>query len=99
MPDFFTNLPLNDARPLVDRLVSTAVSQNASDLHVEPTESGYELRYRLDGLLTPIATVPTDVGRSIVTRLMVLAKLLTYRLDVPQEGRASVNVDNRELDL
>jgi type II secretory ATPase GspE/PulE/Tfp pilus assembly ATPase PilB-like protein len=101
MPDLLDNLPLNphDVRPLVDRVFSDAVAQNASDVHAEPAEGGYEIRFRVDGLLDTVARLPADVGRSVVTRLMVLAKLLTYRLDVPQEGRASLNLAGREVEL
>src|SRR3954452_8562034 len=77
-----------DARQLVDRLIADALQRRASDIHVDPTATACEVKFRLDGLLQPVATHPPDVGRMLVTRLMVMAKLLTYRLDVPQEGRA-----------
>lgn len=79
-----------DARVLVDEILTQAVARRASDVHLEPTASGYEVRYRIDGLLEPAATHDASTGRSIVGRLMVLAHLLTYRLDIPQEGRVSV---------
>jgi type II secretory ATPase GspE/PulE/Tfp pilus assembly ATPase PilB-like protein len=82
----------HDARALVDSLLDLATRRRASDLHLEPTATGYEVRLRVDGLLEPVAAHPPDVGRSLVTRLMVMAQLLTYRLDVPQEGRLRVVV-------
>jgi type II secretory ATPase GspE/PulE/Tfp pilus assembly ATPase PilB-like protein len=90
-----------DARPIVDRILDDAVRRSASDVHVEPTAQGYEVRYRIDGLLETIAMHGATVGRSIVARLMVMANLLTYRLDVPQEGRLTTTVPSspRELDL
>jgi type II secretory ATPase GspE/PulE/Tfp pilus assembly ATPase PilB-like protein len=90
-----------DARPIVDHLLSDAVRRGASDIHVEPTAGGYEVRLRIDGLLEKISKHDVVVGRSIVTRLMVMAHLLTYRLDIPQEGRltTSVSVSPTELDL
>ncbi|HMO25847.1 MAG TPA: ATPase, T2SS/T4P/T4SS family [Tepidisphaeraceae bacterium] len=78
-----------DAVQAVNRLLIAAVDRRASDLHVEPVADGYEARLRVDGLLQPIESFSPPDGRSIVLRLMVLAKLLTYRLDVPQEGRAN----------
>ncbi len=81
-----------DARVLIDQLLDEAVRRRASDIHLEPTASGLEVRLRVDGLLETIATHDLNVGRSLVTRLMVMAHLLTYRLDVPQEGRATVVV-------
>jgi len=90
-----------DARPLVDHLLDDAVRRRASDIHVEPTADGYDIRLRIDGLLETIARHDTIAGRSIVARLMVMAHLLTYRLDIPQEGRltASVASSQTELDL
>jgi general secretion pathway protein E len=82
--------PAPDARPLVDEILLEAVKRRASDVHLEPTAGGYEVRYRVDGLLTTANRYDASAGRSIVGRLMVLAHLLTYRLDVPQEGRLSI---------
>jgi type II secretory ATPase GspE/PulE/Tfp pilus assembly ATPase PilB-like protein len=79
-----------DARILVDAIVLEAVRRRASDVHLEPTADGYEVRYRIDGLLATLARHDTVTGRSMVGRLRVLAHLLTYRVDVPQEGRLSV---------
>lgn len=80
--------PPPDARPVVDRLLQAAVDRSASDVHVEPVAGGnYEVRHRVDGLLEPAGTLDPDAGRAAVGRLMVMAGLLTYRLDVPQEGR------------
>jgi general secretion pathway protein E len=78
-----------DARPIVDTLLDIAIRRRASDVHVEPTAIGYEIRVRIDGLLETIAKHDTPTGRGIVARLMVMAHLLTYRLDIPQEGRLS----------
>jgi len=80
---------LLDARPLVDALLTDAISQQASDIHIEPNADGCEVRFRIDGLLQTVQHLDTAAGRAVVTRLMVMAKLLTYRLDVPQEGRIS----------
>jgi general secretion pathway protein E len=90
-----------DARPIVDHILDDAVRRRASDIHVEPTAQGYEVRLRIDGLLETASKHDDATGRSIVARLMVMAHLLTYRLDVPQEGRltASVPSSPRELDL
>jgi general secretion pathway protein E len=79
--------PPPDARPLIDDLLRRALAACASDIHLEPTASGLDVRLRIDGLLQTIATLSPETGRSAVLRLMVLAQLLTYRLDIPQEGR------------
>jgi len=78
---------LADARPLVAALLADALARRASDIHVDPAAQTTDIRLRIDGLLEPYASYPPDTGRAIVSRLMVLANLLTYRLDIPQEGR------------
>ena len=79
-----------DAIAVVDRCIGSAVEQNASDIHVEPAAANYEIRYRIDGVLQTHATHPVELGRAMVSRLMVMAELLTYRRDVPQEGRMTL---------
>ncbi len=81
-----------DVPAIVDRMLRGAVEKQASDVHVEPTPEGYEVRYRIDGLLTTVQRHPHQFGRSIVNRLMVMAQLLTYRMDVPQEGRLALRL-------
>ncbi|MGA2582396.1 MAG: ATPase, T2SS/T4P/T4SS family [Tepidisphaeraceae bacterium] len=78
-----------DIRPLVDQVLADALRRRASDVHFEPTAGGYDLRFRVDGLLQIQRQLDTVSGRAAVARLMVMAKLLTYRLDVPQEGRVT----------
>ena len=68
-------------------MIDAATARRASDVHVEPTAEGYEVRFRVDGLLETVDRVDAATGRSLVSRLMVMAHLLTYRLDIPQEGR------------
>src|SRR5688572_10172625 len=72
---------------LVDLLLEDAVRCSASDVHIEPTHSAVEVRFRLDGVLHKVASLRRDVAPNVVARLKVLAELLTYRLDIPQEGR------------
>jgi len=79
-----------DARAQLDRMIADAVSARASDLHLEPVAQGYEVRQRVDGMLRVTERVAEAVGVSLAHRAMVLAELLTYRMDTPQEGRAQV---------
>ncbi|MCL2645530.1 MAG: Flp pilus assembly complex ATPase component TadA [Phycisphaerales bacterium] len=90
-----TNL---DVRPYVETLFARALAEEASDIHVEPTADGAEVRLRVDGLLQTIDRMTGEMGRSTVLRLMVLAQLLTYRLDIPQEGRVTWEVGHRSRD-
>ena len=86
-----------DARLRVDELLAQAAGARASDIHLEPLEQGYEVRLRVDGMLAPIQALDEATGRAMVSRLMVMAQLLTYRLDVPQEGRIPASVGGADL--
>jgi general secretion pathway protein E len=92
---------LPDARPIVDSLLEQAIQRGASDIHIEPALDGYEIRLRVDGLLETIARQEPATGRAITSRLMVMAQLLTYRQDIPQEGRFSIQLTTipRPIDL
>lgn len=72
---------------LVDRALAAAREVGASDLHALPTATGLEVRWRVDGVLQTVGTLPASMSANFVARLKVLADLLTYRTDVPQEGR------------
>jgi general secretion pathway protein E len=74
---------------LVDVVLAQAVASSASDVHFEPTHTSLEVRFRLDGVLQRVATMARDVAANVVARLKVMAELLTYRQDIPQEGRLS----------
>ena len=67
--------------------LAAAQAAGASDVHFLPGALGLQLTWRLDGVLQPVALLPAKVAPNIVARLKVLAELLTYRTDVPQEGR------------
>src|SRR5437870_2915667 len=74
------------ASRLVDMVLSDAVGRGASDVHFEPTHRAVEVRYRLDGVLQGRASLSREIAPNVVARLKVMAELLTYRLDIPQEG-------------
>jgi type II secretory ATPase GspE/PulE/Tfp pilus assembly ATPase PilB-like protein len=88
-----------DARAYVEALLSRALQMEASDLHLEPIPSGVETKLRIDGVLQKIETIPPDLGTAAILRLMVLGQLLTYRMDIPQEGRIRWDAPNRPVDL
>jgi len=75
------------ATKFVEQLLTAARANSASDIHLQPTQQGLDVRWRLDGVLQPIGNFPRGEAADIVNRLKVLAELLTYRSDVPQEGR------------
>ncbi|MBI3098813.1 MAG: type II/IV secretion system protein [Planctomycetes bacterium] len=77
-----------DAVPdLVEALIAESIAAGASDLHLRPAGDHIDVLFRLDGVLTPVATLRRDLQPNIVARFKILADLLTYRTDIPQEGR------------
>jgi len=79
--------PGADVPAIVEALLQEALALGASDAHLTPAAAGLELAWRLDGVLHPVGTLPLAVSAPVVARLKVLSGLLTYKLDVPQEGR------------
>jgi type II secretory ATPase GspE/PulE/Tfp pilus assembly ATPase PilB-like protein len=77
----------NYAAEFVERLLEAARESGASDIHLQPSGEGLEVRLRLDGVLQTLGTFSPGESSSVVARLKVLAELLTYRTDAPQEGR------------
>ena len=72
---------------VVDAILANAREAGASDVHLVPQESGLAMQLRIDGVLQPIAELPRETSSNVIARLKVLSELLTYRTDVPQEGR------------
>ncbi|MEN6407140.1 MAG: GspE/PulE family protein [Thermoguttaceae bacterium] len=81
----------------VDAVLAAARQAEASDVHFQPTRDGLELKFRVDGVLTPVAMFPVQVAANITARLKVLAGLLTYHTDRPQEGRIRLPQDDVEM--
>ena len=72
---------------IVTAIMDEARTAGASDIHLQPGSSGLEIHFRVDGVLTRLGNLPPTLAPNVVARLKVLADLLTYRTDVPQEGR------------
>lgn len=81
----------------VDTLLEFAHDVGTSDVHIQPCEAGLDVRFRHDGMLQPVAVVAPGVASSITSRLKILADLLTYQSDVPQEGRIAKPKHGREI--
>ena len=81
----------SDVVSLVDDLLTRAVQHGASDIHFEPGSAELEVKYRLDGVLNTVERLPRTLSDNVIARLKVLGGLLTYRNDIPQEGRIEVS--------
>ena len=80
-----------DVVSLVDDLLKKAVKSRASDVHFEPTGSELVVKFRLDGVLGTAEKLPKSLSDNVIARLKVLGGLLTYRNDIPQEGRIEIS--------
>ena len=85
------------ASQFIDLMIAWARERGASDIHLQPTADGLEARFRVDGVLNTLGTFAAGDSTNIVTRLKVMAELLTYRSDVPQEGRLRVSDETVEV--
>jgi type II secretory ATPase GspE/PulE/Tfp pilus assembly ATPase PilB-like protein len=84
---------------LVDVILADAVRHLASDVHFEPTHRTVQVRYRIDGVLQSAAALNRELAPNLIARLKVLAELLTYRLDIPQEGRVTSAARQHGVDM
>lgn len=86
---------------LVNEILSEAIENRASDIHIEAQESGIKLRYRIDGVLQKQPTPPemNQFQAAIVSRLKIMAKLNIAEKRIPQDGRIKLRVLGREVDI
>lgn len=80
-----------DVVSLVADLLEKAVKFGASDVHFEPTGGELAVKFRLDGVLDTVEKLPKSLSNNVIARLKVLGGLLTYRNDIPQEGRIEID--------
>ncbi|MEO5989918.1 MAG: ATPase, T2SS/T4P/T4SS family [Candidatus Eisenbacteria bacterium] len=84
---------------LVNLMIAEAIDQRASDIHVEPSRDRIMVRFRIDGVLHEVMKPPKNLQMAIVSRIKVLADLdIAVRL-LPQDGRLTVHLPDREVDL
>ena len=84
---------------LVYSVLAQAVSEGASDIHFEPDEDEMRVRFRVDGVLHETARVPKRMISGVVSRVKLMADMDIAEKRIPQDGRVSVNVDDRKVDL
>ncbi|WP_051321496.1 GspE/PulE family protein [Chrysiogenes arsenatis] len=79
--------------------ISRALSRGSSDIHIEPYEKFSKLRFRIDGVLHDVATLPKKAHQPVITRIKVLAALNVAESRLPQDGRMRVKMGNNHTDL
>jgi len=84
---------------LVNMLIVQGVKERASDIHIEPNEKGLLIRFRIDGMLHDIRTLPNTTKSAVISRIKILAKMDIAERRLPQDGRFQVKFGTREVDL
>ncbi|MFY9230603.1 MAG: GspE/PulE family protein [Candidatus Nanopelagicales bacterium] len=83
----------------VNLLLNQAISDNASDIHVEPTESNIRIRFRIDGVLKEMAPAPKEIQSAVISRLKIMSDMDIAERRIPQDGRLTVMSRDRKIDL
>ena len=94
--DIFQDAPI---AKLVEVVVKHAIDSRASDIHIEPIEGSYRVRYRIDGLLRADLMFPKEVGRAVIARIKILANLKIDENRKPQDGRFRFGTGRETVDL
>jgi general secretion pathway protein E len=84
---------------LVNLLVSGAIKDRASDIHIEPYQSALKIRYRIDGILYDILRLPRRIQSPLISRVKIMAKLNIAEKRLPQDGRIEVKLADRSVDI
>jgi type IV pilus assembly protein PilB len=84
---------------LVNVLISQAVTDGASDIHIEPAEDYLRVRYRIDGVLHEVMRPAKNIQAGIISRLKVMANINIAERRIPQDGRITTNIGGRSVDL
>jgi general secretion pathway protein E/type IV pilus assembly protein PilB len=84
---------------LVHGIILEAIQRRASDIHMEPLEKRFRVRYRIDGVLLEVENPPKRLQLSIVSRLKIMANISIAEKRIPQDGRIQIMVNGRQLDL
>ena len=94
--------PDGDDAPVIklcSLLLSNAIKMKASDIHLEPMEKEFRVRYRIDGALRKMDSPPKRLQGAILSRIKIMSKIKISEKRIPQDGRIQINVGGRDLDL
>jgi general secretion pathway protein E len=84
---------------LVNAMIAQAIEKRASDIHIEPFEKEFRIRYRVDGVLYPQEAPPRELKAAVISRVKLMAKLNIAERRLPQDGRIKIKILGREVDL
>jgi type IV pilus assembly protein PilB len=83
---------------LVNLILTDAIKKGASDIHIEPYEKSFRVRYRIDGILYEVMQPPTRLKAAITSRVKIMAQLDIAERRLPQDGRIKIKMGGREMD-
>jgi type IV pilus assembly protein PilB len=83
----------------VNLLITQAIQDRASDIHIEPTERDLRVRFRIDGVLHEIMRSPKNIQSGVISRLKIMSDINIAERRIPQDGRLSVTVNQKKIDL
>lgn len=89
----------NPVRKLINLVLLQAIKDKASDIHFEPFEGEFKMRYRIDGVLYEMMPPPAHIAAAISSRIKVMANLDIAERRMPQDGRIELSVNNQPIDL
>ena len=101
-PDLASLTEVSDDSPVtryVNSVLTRAVGDGASDVHIEPAETTVRVRYRVDGVLHEVAQLPKQIQAALLSRLKVMADINIAERRIPQDGRITLPVGGRFVDL
>ncbi len=84
---------------LVNHIISQSIKARASDIHVEPYQESFKVRYRVDGILYDLLTPPKWIQAALISRIKVMAKMNIAEKRLPQDGRMDLKIGNQEIDV
>jgi len=84
---------------LVNHIISQSVKARASDIHIEPYQDSFKVRYRVDGILYDLLSPPKWIQPALTSRIKVMAKLNIAEKRLPQDGRINVKIGDQEVDI
>jgi len=83
----------------VNLLITQAIQDRASDIHIEPAERDLRVRFRIDGVLHEVMRSPKNIQAGVISRLKIMADINIAERRIPQDGRLSVNANGKKIDL
>ncbi len=84
---------------LANLIITTAIKMKASDIHIEPMEKEFRVRYRIDGALRKMDSPPKRLQGAIISRFKIMSKMKISEKRIPQDGRIQISVGGKDLDL